>query len=262
MAYSTLLFDVSDHVATITIHRPDAANALNDQMGKELFDVIMRCDTDPEIRAVIITGTGSMFCAGGDLKSFKAIELSQVEYRFKEITTYLHAAVARMNRMDAPVIAAVNGVAAGAGLSLACACDLALAAESARFTMAYTKAGLTPDGSGSYYLTRLVGLRRAMEMTLTNRVLTAKEALEWGLVNQVVPDDQLMEEARKLAVQLANGPTVSLGAAKRLLHEGWNETLETQLEKESQSIAKLAASPVGKEGIAAFVEKRPPRFHG
>lgn len=261
MAYNTLLFDVADHVATITIHRPEAANALNDEMGKELFDAILRCDTDPDIRAVILTGTGNMFCAGGDLKSFKQIELSQVEYRFKEITTYLHAAVARMNRMDAPVIAAVNGVAAGAGLSLVCACDLALAAESARFTMAYTRAGLTPDGSGSYFLTRLVGLRRAMELTLTNRVLLAAEALEWGIVNQVVPDEQLMKEARKLAVQLANGPTVALGAAKRLLYEGWHDTLETQMEKETQTIAKLAASPVGQEGISAFVEKRPPRFH-
>jgi len=262
MEYKTLRFDVSDHVATITIHRPEAYNSLNDEMGKELFDVVMRCDTDPEIRAVILTGTGPMFCSGGDLKSFAQIELSQVEYRFKEITTYLHAAVARMNRMDAPVIAAVNGVAAGAGLSLVCACDLALAAESSRFTMAYTRAGLTPDGSGSYFLTRLVGLRRAMELTLTNRVLSAQEALEWGLVNRVVPDGQLLEEARKLALQLANGPTVSLGAAKRLLYEGWNETLETQMEKESQNIAKLAASPVGQEGIGAFVEKRPPRFHG
>lgn len=262
MEYKTLRFDVSDHVATITIHRPEAYNSLNDEMGKELFDVVMRCDTDPEIRAVILTGTGPMFCSGGDLKSFKQIELSQVEYRFKEITTYLHAAVTRMNRMNAPVIAAVNGVAAGAGLSLVCACDLAIAAESARFAMAYTRAGLTPDGSGSYFLARIVGLRRAMELTLTNRMLSAAEALEWGIVNQVVPDDNLLEEAWKLAVQLANGPTPALGAAKRLLYEGWNETLETQLEKETQVIAKMAASPVGQEGISAFVEKRPPRFHG
>lgn len=262
MNYRTLLFDVENHVATVTIHRPEAFNSLNDEMGKELFDVILRCDTDPGIRAVILTGSGNVFCSGGDLKSFHQIELDQVEYRFKEITTYLHAAVARMNRMDAPVIAAVNGVAAGAGLSLTCACDLALAAESARFTMAYTRAGLVPDGSGSYFLTRIVGLRRAMELTLTNRMLSAAEALEWGIVNRVVPDDKLLEEARKLAVQLVEGPTPALGAAKRLLYEGWNETLETQLEKESQTIAKMAASPVGQEGIAAFVEKRPPRFHG
>ena len=262
LTYSTLLFHVEDHVATITIHRPEAANAFNDQMGKELLDAVMRCDTDPAILAVILTGSGSMFCAGGDLKGFAQFAPSEIEYRFKETTTYLHAAVSRMNRMDPPVIAAVNGVAAGAGLSLVCACDLAIAADSARFTMAYTRAGLTPDGSGSYFLTRLVGLRRAMELTLTNRMLSAQEALEWGLINQVVPGEQLMEEAKKLAVQLANGPTEALGAAKHLLYNGWNETLETQMEYESQSIARMAASPVGQEGIRAFVEKRPPRFHG
>jgi 2-(1,2-epoxy-1,2-dihydrophenyl)acetyl-CoA isomerase len=210
---------------------------------------------------VIITGAGRMFSGGGDLKSFAA-QGEQMPYHLKEVTTYLHAAVSRFTRMDAPVIAAVNGTAAGAGLSMVCSCDLVLAAESAKFTVAYTRIGLTPDGSSTYFLPRIVGLKRALELTLTNRLFSAQEAQEWGIVIKVVPDANLQAEADGLAAQLAAGATGALGAAKRLLHSGWNETLETQMELETQTIATRAHTADGREGIAAFLEKRTAKFTG
>jgi 2-(1,2-epoxy-1,2-dihydrophenyl)acetyl-CoA isomerase len=193
------------------------------------------------------------------LKSFAA-QGDHLPYHLKEVTTYLHAAMSRFARMDAPVIAAVNGTAAGAGMSLVCACDLVLAAESARFTMAYTRAGLSPDGSSTYFLPRLVGLRRALELALTNRLLSAREAQEWGIVTRVVPDANLVTETESLASQLASGATMALGTAKRLLQSGWTETLETQMEHEAQSIAAIGHTADAREGITAFLEKRVPQF--
>jgi 2-(1,2-epoxy-1,2-dihydrophenyl)acetyl-CoA isomerase len=261
MQYTTLLFEIRDGVAHITLNRPDASNAVDMEMGRELMDAALHCDEDPAIRAVVISGAGSVFCVGGDLKNF-ATQREHLPYHLKELTTYLHAAISRLARMDAPVVAAVNGVAAGAGFSLAMSCDLILAAESARFTMAYSKAGLTPDGSSTYFLPRLVGFRRAMELTLTSRVLSAQEASEWGIVNRVVPDKDLSTEAAELASQLAAGPTKALGTSKRLLHISWTETLETQMEHEARSIADTARTADAREGIAAFTEKRTASFEG
>ena len=261
MSYSTIDFAVKDNIARITLNRPDAANALNIDMSKDLMHASLACSEDPNIRAVIITGNGRMFCAGGDLKSFAA-QGEQLAYHLKEVTTYLHAAVSRFTRMDAPVIAAVNGVAAGAGMSLACSCDLVLAAESAKFTMAYTRAGLTPDGSSTYFLPRIVGLKRALELTMTNRLLSAQEAEQWGIVTKIVPDANLQTEADTLATQLASAATGALGSTKRLLHNAWNDTLETQMELESQAIAARAHTADGREGIAAFLEKRAAKFTG
>ena len=147
-------------------------------------------------------------------------------------------------------------------MSLVCACDIVVAAESARFTMAYTRVGLTPDGSSTYFLPRLVGLKRALELTLTSRVLSAQEALEWGIVTRVVPDAELLAQTHALAAQLAAGPTKTLGVSKRLLHSGWTETLETQMEHESQAIADIARTTDTGEGIAAFIEKRAAKFRG
>ena len=259
--YARLKFDVRDGVAHITLNRPEAANALNLEMAQELLRAVLRCDEDPEVRAVLVTGAGDMFCVGGDLKSFSE-QGEHLPHHLKEVTTYLHAAVSRMARMDPPVVAAVHGAAAGAGMSLACACDLVLAAESARFTMAYSNAGLTPDGSSTYYLPRLVGLKRALELTLTNRQLSAREAMEWGLVARVVPDEDLPEDATTLASHLAAGATKALGAAKRLLRGGWTETLETQMEHETQTIADMARTADAREGISAFLEKRQAEFTG
>jgi 2-(1,2-epoxy-1,2-dihydrophenyl)acetyl-CoA isomerase len=261
MEFKTLMFDVRDHVAHITLNRPDAANSINEEMGIDLMHASLRCDEDPEIRAVLISGAGKIFSGGGDLKAFSA-KGNQLPYYVKEITTYLHAAMSRLTRMDAPVVAAVHGAVAGAGMSIAIACDIVIAAETTRFTVAYTRAGLVPDGSSTYFLPRIVGLKRALELTLTNRVFSAQEALQWGLVTRVVPDNELLVQATAVAVQLANGPTRAYGVSKRLLHSGWSETLETQMENESQAIANSARTQDAREGITAFIEKRTPKYKG
>jgi 2-(1,2-epoxy-1,2-dihydrophenyl)acetyl-CoA isomerase len=261
MEFTTLLFEVRDQVAHITLNRPEAANSINEEMGKDLMHAALRCDEDPGIRAVLISGAGKIFSGGGDLKAFLS-KGDQLPYHVKEITTYLHAAVSRFTRMDAPVVAAVHGAVAGAGMSIAIACDVVVAAETTRFMVAYTRAGLTPDGSATYFLPRIVGLKRALELTLTNRMFSAQEALQWGLVTRVVPDNELLAQARAIAVQLAAGPTRAYGVSKRLLHSGWAETLETQMENESQAIANSARTADAREGITAFLEKRPPKYKG
>ena len=259
MDYSTLLYEVTDNVARITLNRPDAANALDAQMGHELMLASIRASEDPSVRAVILTGAGKMFCGGGDLKHF-AQQGQRLPGHLKQLAGELHLAISRFARMEAPVIAAVNGSAGGAGLSLALFADIVLAAESARFTLAYTRAGLSPDGGSTYFLPRIIGVRRALEMALTNRVLSAKEALDWGLVTRVVPDAQLQMEAQALAAQLAAGATHALGAAKRLMLHSLSESLETQMELEAQAICEQARGAHAREGIAAFIAKRPPQF--
>jgi 2-(1,2-epoxy-1,2-dihydrophenyl)acetyl-CoA isomerase len=260
-SYKNILFDIRDNVAQITLNRPEAANTFNPEMGTDLLHAIMRCGEDRTIRAVVITGAGRMFSGGGDIKGF-ATQGENLPYHLLEATTYLHAAVSRMTRMNPPVVAAVNGSAAGAGMSLACACDFVIAAESARFVTAYAMVGLTPDGSLTYFLPRIVGMRRALELTLTSRVLSAKEAVEWGIANKVVPDADLMTEAHALAVRLASSATKALGSVKRLLQVGWNETLETQMENESQSIAAISRTTDVAEGMKAFLSKRKAEFKG
>lgn len=261
MAYQTLLVDIKDQVATITLNRPDAYNALNLQLGKELFQVVLDLDEDREIRCIVVTGAGKAFCAGGDVKDF-ADNLPRVGVVLKELTTYLHGVVSRLCRSAKPVIMGVNGVAAGGGLSLALSGDLVVAAESARFTMAYSKIAATPDGSSSYFLPRLIGLRRALELHYTNRALTAKEALEWGLVNRVIPDAEFTQALQALARELAQGPTLAFGGAKLLFHQSTQESLETQMELEAQAIAAAGKTEDFKAGVAAFAQKKGTTFQG
>jgi 2-(1,2-epoxy-1,2-dihydrophenyl)acetyl-CoA isomerase len=259
--YQNIAFEQRGPIAIVTLNRPDAANGIDLALGRELMQVAIECDENPAIRAVVLTGAGKMFCAGGDLISFNALG-ERLPLGIKELTTYLHAAISRFARMDAPLITAINGTAAGAGMSLAIASDYAIAAESARFTMAYTAAGLTPDGSASFHLPRLVGLRRAQELMLTNRRLSAQEALEWQLVNRVVADEQVLPEAIALAEQLASGPTLAFGTVKKLLLTSFDESLETQMEREAQGIAAMSRTQDGREGIAAFGARRKPEFQG
>lgn len=258
--FETLLFEKNDGIAKITLNRPDAANGINLLLAKELMAAASDCDNDSEVRALIITGNGKLFCAGGDLKSMAGADNATA--LLKEITFNLHGAISRLARMNAPVIIAVNGTAAGAGFSLAVAGDMVISAESAKYTMAYTAAGLTPDGSSTYFLPRLIGLRKTQELMLTNRRLSAQEAMEWGLVNRVVADDELQNEAQSLARQLADGPTIAFGVVKKLLHESFGNGLETQLEHEAKGIASMPLCQDGQEGIAAFMEKRAPVFKG
>lgn len=255
-----LRFEVSGEVARLTINRPPA-NALDGVLARELRYAALRCDEDPGIRAVLLSGAGSTFCSGGDVKFF-AESAEGLPSLLKELTTDFHAAVSRFTRMDAPVVAAVHGHAAGAGMSLVCAADLVIAADTALFTLAYGRIGLTPDGSSTYFLPRLIGLRRTMELALTNRTLSATEALDWGIVTRVVPEAELLETAGALAASLASGPTLAIGGAKRLYHAAWNDTLESQMELEARTIADMARTADGKEGVAAFVAKRRPKFLG
>jgi 2-(1,2-epoxy-1,2-dihydrophenyl)acetyl-CoA isomerase len=261
MKFETLLFDVVDGVARVTLNRPTAANAMNPQMAAEIAELAVICDDDPAIRAVLITGAGRFFCAGGDLGVFAAAGDSSRSL-LKKMAGDLHMGLSRLARGHAPVIAAVNGTAAGAGLSLVVACDLAVAGESTAFTMAYTRAGLAPDGGSTFFMPRRIGDRRTRELMLTNRVLNATEALEWGVVNQVVPDAELVDRAETLARELAAGPTLAYGAVKTLLSGSFEQSLETQMELEARSIAELSVSDDGREGIAAFLEKRHAQFKG
>jgi 2-(1,2-epoxy-1,2-dihydrophenyl)acetyl-CoA isomerase len=261
MSYDSLVFEVKDGVGLIQLNRADDGNVITLEMANEMLEVALRCDEDPEIRAVVLTGSGKMFCAGGDLKAFAA-QGDGISLYLKKVTQVFHAVISRFNWMDAPVIGAINGTAAGGGFSLALTTDIAIAAESAKFTMAYTKIGLALDGGSSYFLARMVGLRRAKEMALLNPVLSARQALEWGLINQVVADDQVLPAALEMAYNLAKGPTLALGAAKRLILSGATESLESQMERESRAIAAMAGKADGREGVAAFLGKRLPKFTG
>lgn len=262
MEYRNIDFDVRQQVGWISINRPAQFNALDRRTMEELLHIANRCGSDQGIRAAVLTGSGEKaFCAGGDVAEF-ADNSDNIELMLKEMTGHLHLAISRFARMNPPLIAAVNGVAAGAGLSLCAATDLAVSADTATYTSAYTRIGLTPDGSSSYFLTRILGLRRTMELYLTNRTLDATTALNWGLVNQVVPASDLTETVAELAEKLAKGPTRAHGGVKKLVHTALNDTLDSQMEREARTIVGLSTSADGVEGISAFAEKRKPEFTG
>lgn len=258
--FKHIKFEKQGAIAKIELNRPDAANGLDTLMASELKQAAKLCDGDPELKAVVLSASGRFFCAGGDIKQM----LSQgdaVGDAIKSLADDLHSAISILARMQAALVVAVNGVAAGAGFSIALIGDIVLAAESSSFTMAYTRAGLCPDGSSSYFLPRLVGLRRAQELMLTNRSLSAAEACELGLVTRVVADDQLQAQADQVAAELASGARLSTAYVKKLLLASAGNDLETQMELEGQLVAQCAASPDGREGIQAFVEKRKPDFN-
>lgn len=261
MGYTKLLCEIHDGVATLTLHRPESYNALDAQMATELHEAVVACSEDDAVRAVVLTGSGRAFCAGGDVKGF-CDHLEDIGQHILLLTAALHNAVSRLVHMPKPVITAVNGVAAGGGMSLSLAGDLIVAAESARFTMAYTQIGASPDGSSSFFLPRLVGVKRALELTLLNRVLSAHEALEWGIVNRVFPDATFRADVQTLAAQLAQGPTQAYGRAKALLYSSTSATLETQMEQEAQSIAASGHTADFRAGVTAFAAKRTPTFSG
>jgi len=259
VAYGTIELSVEAGVAHLTLNRPDAANAIDAAMASELRDAATRLRFDPGVRAVLLDARGKLFCGGGDLGVFHRAG-DGAGALLASIAADLHVAVATFAELDAPVVAAVRGTAGGAGMSLLAGADVVVAGERAKFTMGYTGVGLTPDGGSTFYLSRVVGLRRAMDLVLTNKVLDAATAEAWGLVTRVVPDDRVDDEAAALAASLAAGPTAALGAAKRMLVSGASAALADALQRETIGISAAAATPDGREGIAAFVEKRPARF--
>lgn len=261
MTFETMTYEVRGNVGLVTFNRPEAANAMSPLCAAEFNALSRDIEADRNVRAVVITGAGKMFCAGGDLGAF-AQAGDKARSLLLEMTGDLHLALSRLARMAPPVIAAVNGTAAGAGFSLVMSCDLAVSAESAVYTMAYTKAGLSPDGSSTYYMPRKIGDRKTRELMLTNRVLSSAEALEWGVVNQVVADAEVLDTAMQLADKLAAGPTQAYGRVKELLNSSFDNGLETQMELEARAIAGLIETNDGQEGIHAFIDKRKPDFHG
>lgn len=259
MSAPTVQVESRGPVAIVTINRPDLSNTLNLQTAMDLLAAAMTCGRNSAVRAVVLTGAGKNFCFGGDLRGMLNKGKSADAY-LRELTTYLHEAISHFARMDAPLIAAVNGTAAGAGVGLVAMADLAICAESSKFNLAYTAVGLTPDAGTSFLLPRTVGTKRAMELLLLNRALTAPEALSWGLVNKVVPDAELMSESLKLADRIAEGATRAFGRTKRLVANALG-ALESHMVLESETIAAQAGSGEGLEGIGAFLEKRKPSFH-
>src|ERR1700693_2728250 len=259
MEDKTLLFGVRDGVGHITLNRPESANTFNAEMIKDLLRAVSHFEDDRGVRALMISGAGKLFSGGGDLKTFAAAG-KDLPALVRDAATYFHLVISRITRMGIPVIAAVHGAVAGGGLSLAIACAIVVDAEPNSFSVGYTRAGLTPDGGSTYFLPRAAGLKRALELTLTNRMFTAKEALEWGIITRVAPDNDLLAEAGKMASELAKGATRAFGVSKRLLHNGLTETLETQMETEAREISTSAGTREAQEGIRAFLEKRTPNF--
>lgn len=258
--YETVQVDVEDGLATVTLNRPEALNALNMQLKEELAAVLRVLADATEVRAVLLTGAGRAFSTGGDIKQMDPDRGTETTRR--RMAKLTREVVIPLARLDKPVIAAVNGHAHGLGLGLALACDIVYAAESASLSMAFTRVGLAPDGCASYFLVRATGLMRAKELMFTGRRLTAADAAELGLVNHVVPDDELMETATGVARGLADGATIAICAAKRALNEAVLHTIEEQAELEAFGQAIAMTSEDHREGIGAFAEKRTARFTG
>lgn len=259
MTDSPVLIERTGGVAKIILNRPDAGNSITVELAHQLMHAAIACDEDPSVRCVLLTGQGRLFCGGGDVGVFASAGEKLPEV-LKEMTAYLHMALARLARMEKPLVVAVNGPAAGAGLSLAVCGDLVLAAASAHFTLAYTGIGLSPDAGITWVLPRLIGMRRTQELVLTNRRVKAEEAVAMGLATRLVADELLAREATTLASELSTGATRALGGARRLLLSSFETSLETQMELEAREIATCARSAHGKEGIAAFLGKRKPSF--
>jgi 2-(1,2-epoxy-1,2-dihydrophenyl)acetyl-CoA isomerase len=261
MSEPPVLLDVQDGVAHLELNRPDAANAIDLELAGALAEATQELGRRDDLRAVLMTGAGARFCGGGDVRSF-ADAGTDLDARLAEIVERLHVAVTGLAAIAVPVVAAVQGSAAGAGLALVAGADLVVAGESARFVMAYTAIGLTPDGGSTWYLERSIGRHRALDLVLTNRVLSATEAMEWGLVARVVPDADVRAEAEQLVTTLGAGPTQAFGAAKRLLRGAPAASLADQLEDEAWALVRAGGSADAREGVSAFVEKRAPSFEG
>jgi 2-(1,2-epoxy-1,2-dihydrophenyl)acetyl-CoA isomerase len=248
-----------DGVARLRLNRAEAANGMNVEFLRALHEAIMRCHREPRVRVVVLSGAGKHFCAGGDVKTFAA----QGSDYLREATAWLQLATAALIQLPAPVIAQVHGFAAGGGgLGLVCASDIVVAAESARFFSGAVRVGMAPDAGSTVTLPQLVGLRKAMYILLTNPTLTAREALDLGIVTEVVPDEQLGPRASQLASALAESAPLALAATKRLVWGGVGATVAERLPEEARTVAELSGTEDSREGLAAVLEHRQPKFSG
>lgn len=266
--YETIIYEVEDGVAVITLNRPEVLNAFNTKMNSELKDALRRASEDPEVRAIIITGAGRAFCSGADVKefasgvaleAFKGVDEDEekLEWLLEELISPYH-----LIRVEKPIIAAVNGVAVGFGMNLCINCDIVIASDKASFGEFFVKMGILPDMNGCFILPRLIGVHRAKELIFTGDMIDAREAERIGLVNRVVPHEELMPTAKELARKLAERPPLAIGLAKRLIHEGYGELFDRSLRQELRYQARLYASEDHKEAARAFLEKRKPVFKG
>jgi 2-(1,2-epoxy-1,2-dihydrophenyl)acetyl-CoA isomerase len=262
MSYEHLLFTLDAGIARLTLNRPDRLNSFNDAMHVEVRDALGRVRADASARVLLITGAGRGFCAGQDL-SDRAVSAgdapvdlgASIERNYKPLVLGLRS-------LPMPVICAVNGVAAGAGANIAFACDIVIAAKSASFIEAFSKLGLIPDTGGTYFLPRLVGTARAMGMAMLGDKISAEQAAAWGLIWQCVDDPDLPAAAEKIAIHFAQAPTRGLARTKQALYASWTNTLDAQLDLERDLMRELGASDDYREGVAAFMAKRPPKFTG
>lgn len=260
MAFETVLYDVKNGVALITLNRPNVINAINQTLGEELYGAFKLADRDRGVRAVVLTGAGRGFCAGQDLSDRVAVDetLSLAD----SVRERYNVLVSKMQNMRVPVIAAVNGACAGAGMGFALACDIRFASTNAKFTMAFSKIGLAPDSGTSYTLPRLVGLGKALELAWTGEVFSAQEAHRIGVVNQVFETEELLTKTLEFAERLAAGPTLAYRLTKEAIVQNFDASLPEALEKEAQLQAIAGHSRDFREGVLAFSEKRPPNFRG
>ena len=263
MTYECLIHEVKDHVATLTLNRPERLNALGGTLREDLHDAITRSAADSEVRVIIITGSGKGFCSGGDVKAMSEAKEGKRERPLMEkIAPGRDRTLLAMREAPQPIIAAVNGAAAGAGMNLALGCDIRLASTAAKFSQAFVKRGLHPDWGGTYFLPRIVGMAKACELIFTGAVIDAAEALRLGIVSQVVAPEELLPAAHALARAIAAGPPIAIRLAKRGLYRNAESDLRTALEYETFAQNTCFETEDATEGIKAFVDKRAPQFRG
>ncbi len=261
MAYEQISYQVEGSVAWLRLARPDRLNALTSQLSGEASEAVASAGADDAVRCLVITGEGRGFCAGQDLKDPSLGAVDEIDFAGHLRRTY-NQLITGIVALPKPVVAGVNGVAAGAGVSLACACDVRIASSAASFLQAFIKIGLVPDSGGNYLLPRIVGFAKALELSITGDTVEAEEALRIGLVNRVVPEESFEHELRAYAERLAAMPTSAIGATKVLMRDALSLSLEETLEREAAVQAEAGRSPDFVEGVTAFIEKRAPRFTG
>lgn len=262
---NTVLTNSHGAVYEITLNRPQSLNALNDEMMHDLSSALDAVANDPAVRCVLLKGAGPSFMAGGDVKMFRqelGRSATQLRERFQEFVGALHPLIEKLANLRVPLVAAVQGAIAGFGVSLTMLCDFVIAADDSYFTLAYIHLGTTPDGSSTWFLPRLVGLRRAKEIAMLGERIPAAEAVRLGLAYKVVPRDTLESEAASFAARLAAGPTRAYANTKALLHASFGRTLVEQMDAEVASFAECASNPDFAEGVKAFVERRKATFSG